>query len=459
MYKCYHLSYDLGGYVEMEIVDKEAIVDNRMVIGYTRVSTDWQAEEGYGLDVQRTKIFQYRELYDEDGDSPFRLIIDDGYSAKSLNRPGVKELMELVKQKMVKKIYIYKLDRLSRSVVDTYNLFQLLLDCDCTLVAIMDKIDISTANGRLLVGMLAIIAQWERETISERVIASNMQVASQGMWPYGVKPFGYDIDKDKFMHLNVAEFIALRKLGDYVVRYNSLKVAVAKMNEEKVLNKNWNYKTCNTYLNNELYRGTLRIKKVVYEFHHPAIWTEEEWVTIKQAMCRKPIKRQIVNSYIFRNKVYCLECGVRCKQSVTNKKNGVKYIYYTCPNKHGSINQDNLEYLVKFRLVSLFGKVRSNIIKSKRQQYENLKVRREDLYKGFLEGKIGIEVLQDYKDKIDTELQIIDTYIDNEIGRNLKGYSDADNHQKEMIISEFCDKIIVSFKNTEVKEVISNETI
>ena len=109
--------------------------------------------------------------------------------------------------------------------------------------------------------------------------------------------------------------------------------------------------------------------------------------------------------------------------------------------------------------MSLFGKVRSNIIKSKRKQYENLKVRREDLYKGFLEGKIGIEVLQDYKDKIDTELQIIDTYIDNEIGRNLKGYSDADNHQKEMIISEFCDKIIMSFKNTEVKEVISNETI
>lgn len=432
-------------------------IDNRMVIGYTRVSTDGQAEEGYGLDVQESKITGYRQLYNEDLDCEFKLIVDDGYSARSLNRPGVKEMIELVKRGLVKKIYIYKLDRLSRSVVDIYNLLKTLLEYDCALVAIMDKIDISTANGRLFVGILAIIAQWESETISERVIASNMEIAAKGLYPYGARPFGYDIDENKMMLVNLNEFLALRKLGEYVVKYQSLKLAVAKMNEEKVLNRYWAYKTCDDYINNELYRGKLRIRKVVYEEHHPHVWTDEEWATIKNAMCRKPVKREIVNSYIFRNKVYCAECGARCKQSVTNKKNGMKYIYYGCPNKCGTINQDKLEYLVKFNIIELFGKVKKKLLDRKRIQYEKLKVRLEELYKGFISGQIGIDTLEEYRGKIDSELNIINNYIDIELGRTIKGYSQANSQQKETIISEFCDKIVLSFNKNEVKEVKTYE--
>ena len=134
---------------------------------YCRVSSREQALYGYGIDAQKSKIDAYLSLFDVEVEE-VNYYIDEGISAKNLNRPEVKRLIKDVKEDKVDAIYIYKLDRLSRSVIDIYNMIEMLIDHKCNLVAVMDNIDINSANGRLFVGILAIIAQWERETIIER---------------------------------------------------------------------------------------------------------------------------------------------------------------------------------------------------------------------------------------------------------------------------------------------------
>ena len=93
---------------------------------------------GYGIDAQKSKIDAYLSLFDVEVEE-VNYYIDEGISAKNLNRPEVKRLIKDVKEDKVDAIYIYKLDRLSRSVIDIYNMIEMLIDHKCNLVAVMDN--------------------------------------------------------------------------------------------------------------------------------------------------------------------------------------------------------------------------------------------------------------------------------------------------------------------------------
>ena len=84
-------------------------------VGYIRVSTEDQAREGVSLDNQRAKIQAYCDLKDLD---LIEIIEDAGISAKNLNRPGIKKVLELARAKQIDAIVTYKLDRMFRSTVD-----------------------------------------------------------------------------------------------------------------------------------------------------------------------------------------------------------------------------------------------------------------------------------------------------------------------------------------------------
>jgi site-specific DNA recombinase len=92
-------------------------------IGYVRVSTDEQAREGISLENQKLKIHTYCDLHNFELDT---IIEDAGKSGKDLNREGVQELIQKVKDKRIGAVLVYKLDRLSRKVIDTLNLIELM---------------------------------------------------------------------------------------------------------------------------------------------------------------------------------------------------------------------------------------------------------------------------------------------------------------------------------------------
>lgn len=156
----------------------DAASKNR-VIGYIRVSTDQQASEGVSLEAQREKIRAYctaLDLYLID------ICADNGYSAKTIERPGLRDALAQLRSGEADILLVAKLDRLTRSVKDLGQLVdQYFLPGRYSLLSIGDSIDTRTASGRLVLNVLASVAQWEREAISERTSEALRHLKAQGV--------------------------------------------------------------------------------------------------------------------------------------------------------------------------------------------------------------------------------------------------------------------------------------
>lgn len=159
----------------------------RHTVAYIRVSTEEQAREGVSLDAQESKIVAYAAAL---GWTLSDIVRDAGESAKSLNRSGIVTLLEQVRAVWIERIVVAKLDRLTRSVRDLGELIDLCSKHDVALVSVGETLDTSTAAGRMVVNMLGVVAQWEREAIAERT-ATSLAHKRQERTVYGSTPFGY----------------------------------------------------------------------------------------------------------------------------------------------------------------------------------------------------------------------------------------------------------------------------
>lgn len=134
-------------------------------IGYARVSTDRQAEQGVSLEAQEAKI---RAMATVQGADLLEVIVDGGESAKNLNRPGLRRLMAMVEDGKVDAVIVAKLDRLTRSVKDPCGLLELFEKRKVALVSGAESLDTGSAAGRLVITIMGAVSQWEREAIGER---------------------------------------------------------------------------------------------------------------------------------------------------------------------------------------------------------------------------------------------------------------------------------------------------
>jgi site-specific DNA recombinase len=147
------------------------------VVGYTRVSTEDQQREGISLSMQEAKIQAYASVKDW---TVVEVIRDEGLSAKSLKRPGLQQLLALIEAGCIEGIIVYKLDRLTRRVRDLDDLVGLFQRKGVALVSLQESLDATTATGRLMMGFIALLSQWEREMIGERTRDAMQHLKSQG---------------------------------------------------------------------------------------------------------------------------------------------------------------------------------------------------------------------------------------------------------------------------------------
>ena len=196
-------------------------------IGYTRVSTTMQVESGHSLDAQHQAITSYCSLY---GLELVDIVADEGVSGKTLERPGLARALERLDAGEAGMLVVVKLDRLTRSVAD---LGALLSDYfgegRHDLASVSEKIDTTSAAGRLTLNILTSVAQWEREVISERISTAMQHMKTQGKRT-GYIPFGQKLaadgvhlvpDEDEVEVLEVirarrAEGLSLRGLADWL---------------------------------------------------------------------------------------------------------------------------------------------------------------------------------------------------------------------------------------------------
>lgn len=169
------------------------------MIAYVRVSTDKQAEEGVSLDAQVYQIKQYASLYDIEITD---IIRDDGYSAKSLERPGLIRVFNLLNTGSAEGVIITKLDRLTRSVFDLGYLLKNYME-KYRFCSVYDKFDTDTASGRMILSILTTVSQWEREVISERTKSALLHKKTNGE-RIGNIPYGKKLSSDG-IHLEVNE--------------------------------------------------------------------------------------------------------------------------------------------------------------------------------------------------------------------------------------------------------------
>jgi site-specific DNA recombinase len=192
-------------------------------VGYVRVSTEHQADRGVSLDAQTDRI---RAMATVKAVELSEVIVDAGESAKDLKRPGMQRLLELVGQRQVDTVIVVKLDRLTRSVKNLWELLEAFERRGVALVSVEEALDTATAAGRLVLNVMASVGQWEREAIGERTRTALRFKKARGE-RVGTVPFGYRVAEDgkhlvedegerrvlEFIHARRAEGLSLRAIA------------------------------------------------------------------------------------------------------------------------------------------------------------------------------------------------------------------------------------------------------
>ena len=164
-------------------------------IGYVRVSTSAQAEEGHSLAEQRQRIEGACAFK---GIDEIEIVEDPGASGATLRRPGIQRVIEMSGSDDVDYVIVASLDRLTRSIADLQTLIDAFRESGVEMLSASESLDTSTAAGRMVVNIMAVFAQWEREAIGERVRNVQQALREQGR-AIGPPPYGYSTDADGYL--------------------------------------------------------------------------------------------------------------------------------------------------------------------------------------------------------------------------------------------------------------------
>lgn len=226
---------------------------------YTRVSTNEQANEGYSIEEQERMC---KAAIVSKGWEYIGTFTDPGISGRTMNRPGLQDMIAKIKDKEIDAVVIYKLDRLSRKQRDTMTIIEdVFLKNDIILVSLNETLDTSTPWGRAMIGILSSFNQMESENIQMRTEMGRKAKASQGGYAGGKPPIGYRVENGNLVVVpEEAEIVRLvfqlRKDG------GTLMGIADELNKRGYRTKKgleFKHSAVQTILNNEeTYRGTYK---------------------------------------------------------------------------------------------------------------------------------------------------------------------------------------------------------
>jgi site-specific DNA recombinase len=262
---------------------------------YTRKSTEEGLDmEFNSLDAQREACEAYVASQKAEG----WLLVPDGYddggfSGGNLERPALQRLIGDIEANRVDVVVVYKIDRLSRSLMDFAKLVEVFDRNNVTFVSVTQSFNTTTSMGRLTLNILLSFAQFEREVIGERIRDKFAASRKKGMWMGGWAPLGYDI-KDRKLVVNEAEAATVRMIFQRFLRVGSMtKLTVAFRSEGmrtkggKPVDKGYLYRI----LNNRVYIGVAVHKGTAYPGEHAAIIDRPLWDRVHDIMEESPRKR------------------------------------------------------------------------------------------------------------------------------------------------------------------------
>ncbi len=354
-------------------------------------------ENSISLEAQTEVIKHYFKDKNE-----FVVYKDDGFSGGNTNRPAFQRLMADAMEGKFNTVACYKLDRIARNTLDFLTTFNTLKEYGIDLICVEDKYDPSTPAGRLMMTLLASLAEMERENIKQRVSDSMLNLAKQGRWTGGTAPFGYRViskDGGKYLGLEDSknikyifnEFIngkGIIKLGN---EFNCDKKKISRMLHNITYLQS--SKDANIYLKQVLgYEvvgqvdgcgylpyGKYKILngkkvrnydglKVATVSKHEAVIDLDTFIKAQDRLKTFAGKKapRISTKTFLAQMVQCGICGANMLVTLGQKrKDGTRKLYFSCPNKCGNKFKDVLDLendvLTTLKDVNFFYEIKKNI--------------------------------------------------------------------------------------------------
>ena len=262
---------------------------------YTRKSSEEGLDmEFNSLDAQREACEAYVASQRSEGWATIRERYDDGgFSGGTLERPALKQLIKDIEDGLIDVIVVYKIDRLSRSLMDFAKLVEVFDRNNVTFVSVTQSFNTTTSMGRLTLNILLSFAQFEREVIGERIRDKFAASRKRGMWMGGFVPMGYDV-RDRKLVVNEVEAQTVRMIFERFVALGSASALARALQAERVLNKRGKridkgflYKL----LRNRVYLGEAVHKGISYPGEHTAIITQDLWDGVQAILKESPRER------------------------------------------------------------------------------------------------------------------------------------------------------------------------
>jgi site-specific DNA recombinase len=262
---------------------------------YTRKSSEEGLDmEFNSLDAQREACEAYILSQKAEGWGLVKTHYDDGgISGGTLDRPDLQRLLGDIEAGLIDVVVVYKIDRLSRSLMDFSRLVEVFERNDVTFVSVTQSFNTTTSMGRLTLNILLSFAQFEREVTGERIRDKFAASRKKGMWMGGVVPLGYDL-KDHKLVVNRTEAQTVRHIFTRFVDLGSATVLTRELRADSIRNKQGSridkgflYRV----LGNRLYIGEAVHKGQSYPGQHDGIITLELWDQVREVLKQSPRSR------------------------------------------------------------------------------------------------------------------------------------------------------------------------
>ncbi|MCX6125600.1 MAG: recombinase family protein [Proteobacteria bacterium] len=326
---------------------------------YVRVSTEEQAQNPEGsIKSQEQRLRQYIEFKNLEGNfgSAAELFVDRAKSGKDTKRPQLQRMLQCIRKKEIDLVMVCELSRLSRSIRDFTDIWELMKAHGCGFLSLREQFDTTTAAGEMVLYTIANISQFERKQVSERVSANFLARAKRGLFNGGSVPYGYEMNPDNKAQLLINEEDAevIRACFDSYLEYGGLADAAKSLNDrgyrfaksrmggghrarlghftidnlQGVL-RNQSYKGVRIYVEN----GENKSTKACW----PAIIESEKFDRVQRIMTKNyegRVKLTYPNRYpyMLSTLVVCGQCGDRLPGKSAHGGSGVKVPYY----EHGT---------------------------------------------------------------------------------------------------------------------------
>ncbi|HEY1631856.1 MAG TPA: recombinase family protein [Rhizomicrobium sp.] len=312
---------------------------------YTRKSSEEGLEQDFNsLDAQREACEAYVASQKAEGWICLRDHFDDGgFSGGTLERPALQRLMKEIEDGKVDVIVVYKIDRLSRSLMDFAKLVEAFDRKSVTFVSVTQSFNTTNSMGRLTLNVLLSFAQFEREVTGERIRDKFAASKKKGIWMGGNPPLGYDVLNRKLV-VNPAEAKTVRLIFQHYLDLGCVRLLRADLAARNVVSKRRIFESGQNrggksmgrsalycILNNRAYIGETTHKGASYPGEHEAIVPRKLFDAVQQQLAelRPPAssKSREAQDALYAGLLFD-ETGTPMLPTYTVKRGGLRYRYY-----------------------------------------------------------------------------------------------------------------------------------